>query len=447
MKNTFRLLIFLSALVLANQAHAQFTGNNQTNIISGVLSNWTGDYYVGSNYVFDTLFIQNAGVLSNSYEAYIGYAAGANSNSVIVSGSGSVWLTFQSIAVGYGGVGNTLVLSNGGEAFPHNGALGQLGALPGASNNLAVITGSGSVWKNGFDLDVGAEGPANSLVISNGGTVLDLYGYIGLSESSMNNLVQVTGSGSLWLNDYTLSIGDYATGNRLVISDGGRVMDGYNTGVFGVTNGFGYIGYNVGANSNSAVVSGNGSIWSNGFALYIGYAGAGNSFVISNGGTVIDKQGCIGCITNGNSNSVVVTGAGSVWSNATDLYIGGDGTLGNSLTIANGAMVVASNVVNNGTIYLFNGGTTNFRGTFINNGSIVNVGPPTISNIHRAGGDMMIQVPSVPALTYQLQSSPELPSGWTDSSPPQTGTGGPLIFTDFGAATNALSRFYRVRVQ
>jgi len=61
------------------------------------------------------------------------------------------------------------------------------------------------------------------------------------------------------------------------------------------------------------------------------------------------------------------------------------------------------------------------------------------------GNDMMIQVPSVPTLTYQLQSSRALPSGWSDSGAPQTGTGSVLTFTDPGAATNASSLFYRVR--
>ena len=39
------------------------------------------------------------------------------------------------------------------------------------------------------------------------------------------------------------------------------------------------------------------------------------------------------------------------------------------------------------------------------------------------------------------------PPAWTDSGPAQPGTGGMLTFTHPGAATNAVTRFYRVRVQ
>ena len=42
-------LTWLAVTVLSSQTHAQFTGNNQTSIISGVTSNWPGDYHVGSN--------------------------------------------------------------------------------------------------------------------------------------------------------------------------------------------------------------------------------------------------------------------------------------------------------------------------------------------------------------------------------------------------------------
>jgi hypothetical protein len=73
--------------------------------------------------------------------------------------------------------------------------------------------------------------------------------------------------------------------------------------------------------------------------------------------------------------------------------------------------------------------------------------PPTISGISRVGNDITLKLTSVTGLTYQLQSSPALPLGWTDFGAAQTGSGGVLTFTDFGAVTNASARFYRLRVQ
>src|SRR5436853_5245990 len=84
-------VVALPLILASSHLEAQFTGNNQTNIISGVTSNWPGNYYVGSNYVFDALLIQNSGVLSNSGNSFIGFALGASNNTAVVSGGGSVW--------------------------------------------------------------------------------------------------------------------------------------------------------------------------------------------------------------------------------------------------------------------------------------------------------------------------------------------------------------------
>src|SRR2546422_871603 len=94
-------------------ARAQFTADYQTNIISGVVSNWTGIYIVGSNTVFDLLSIDGGGVLSNA-SAYIGYEASASNNSAIVSGSSSVWSIGDKLYVGSSSAGNSLTISNGG---------------------------------------------------------------------------------------------------------------------------------------------------------------------------------------------------------------------------------------------------------------------------------------------------------------------------------------------
>ena len=58
-------VVLAGALILLSAtAFAQFTANYQTNVISGVVSNWSGNYIVGSNTVFDLLRIDNGGVLT-----------------------------------------------------------------------------------------------------------------------------------------------------------------------------------------------------------------------------------------------------------------------------------------------------------------------------------------------------------------------------------------------
>src|SRR5215831_9483420 len=167
----------LLALISPHQTHAQFTGNNQTNIVSGVTNNWSGAYDVGGNYVFDVLFIQNGGVLSvTNGDGIIGSNVGANSNSVVVSGTGSVWSNSSSTVVGFHGSGNSLVISNGGRVISGYSSVGN---FVGADNNSVVVSDSGSVW-TGANVNIayggslsGFGGSGNSLVISNGAKVFD----------------------------------------------------------------------------------------------------------------------------------------------------------------------------------------------------------------------------------------------------------------------------------
>lgn len=91
-------------------AQAQYTANFQTNIISGVTSNWSGNYIVGSNTFADVLLIQNGGVLSDG-TGYVGYNPGSSSNSVRVV-SGGVWENTV-LFVGYQGSSNSLVIAGG----------------------------------------------------------------------------------------------------------------------------------------------------------------------------------------------------------------------------------------------------------------------------------------------------------------------------------------------
>ena len=106
-------LLLCALCVSVVQCEAQYTADYQTNIISGVTSNWAGDYFVGSNTFADVLLIQNSGVLSNGY-GYLGYEVSSSNNSVLVTGTGSVWSNGSDLYVGYSGAGNSLVISNGG---------------------------------------------------------------------------------------------------------------------------------------------------------------------------------------------------------------------------------------------------------------------------------------------------------------------------------------------
>src|SRR6185369_10178023 len=89
----------------------------------------------------------------------------STSNAVWVTGVNSRWLTSGNIDVGAGGANNLLVVSNGGfVGATASGVFGVVGNASGANSNLAVVTGTGSVWSSSADLEIGLSGSANRLL-------------------------------------------------------------------------------------------------------------------------------------------------------------------------------------------------------------------------------------------------------------------------------------------
>jgi T5SS/PEP-CTERM-associated repeat protein len=131
----------LAALVLCS-AVAGHAESYTTNIVNGVTTNVGGVYIVGSTGPFNGLIITNAGVLINTD----------------------------------GIIGNTAA----------------------ASNNFALITGSSSIWSNGSQFTVGVTGAFNSVTITNGGLLHDMYGYVGYNAAASNNTGAVRTFGQTW---------------------------------------------------------------------------------------------------------------------------------------------------------------------------------------------------------------------------------------------------------
>jgi T5SS/PEP-CTERM-associated repeat protein len=275
-------VLVMHAVFGIRSVQAQYTSNNQTNVISGITTNWIGNYIVGHTNYADVLIIQNGGVLVD-------------------------WI-------------------------------GALGAVYTSSNNLAVITGSGSAWTNngylilsGGDISYGA-GPGNRMVIADAGTVYSYHGYVGgyVGGSFGSNSVLITDSGSAWITDGQFVVGDGSLGNSLVISNGGSVISSD-----------GYLGYSIYADG-SVLVTGSGSIWTNRANLQVGSYGGNTRLTIQNGGKVVDATGYIGYASG--DNQVVVTDPGSIWTNRNDLYIANAGA-NNSLILTNSGAVFAGNLV------------------------------------------------------------------------------------------------------
>src|ERR1051325_7609482 len=296
--------------LLAAPGLAQLVNDGETNVISGTTNIVTGDVTVGTNAPFTTLLLTSGAFLTNSGDGYIGLSGSAHSNTVWLTDSGTRWQIASNLHVGSAVSWNRLVVSNGAKVV--NRSSGYLGLNAASGNNVAVVTGAGSVWSNGVNLYVGYEGSGNQLGVSNGGVVRSyegsVGGYFGGSSTGSGNRAFVTGAGSVWRNDYRFTVGVTGSDNHLVVSSGGVVR-----------NTIGYVGINSTSSNNVAVVTGAGSYWSNVNDLIIGNVGAFNTLIISNGGVVRSSTGYLGKAALVGNNVAVVTGAGSLWSNVGDL--------------------------------------------------------------------------------------------------------------------------------
>ena len=317
------------AQLYSDSATVGYSGNNNSILITDSGSFWD-DSAVASNIRFGVNGSGNSLVVSNGgqvlgYYAFVGDTSSSN-NFALVTGTGSSFSVNCYIYAGYAGHDNTFTLANGAAV---EDKFCYIGYTAPSSHNSVLITGTNSYWHNSYSMYVGFDGAGGNLAVSNGASVKSTEdGLLGYSSYSHDNRAQVTGGGSVWNSTLNMFVGYDGRANTLVIDNGGRVIS---------KNGF--LGTNPGSDSNCVMVVGAGSVWSNSEDnVHVGYSGAANSLVISNGGQVITDNAWLGVDTNSVDNRLVVTGAGSVWTNANAIFIG-DFSTGNSMEIRDGGLV------------------------------------------------------------------------------------------------------------
>jgi len=372
-------IMLLGLVVCPNRASAQFTGDHQTNIISGTAINWPGYSAVGETNSYDAVFILNAGSLTNIGLCYIGHQPGANSNLLAVSGSGSAFVSGTLYVGGYG-VGNRIVVSGGAVMNTGSPSVGLH-----SSYNTVLVTDSGSVWSN-QNLYMGDGGAYNSMVISNGGVVRSLSGYVGGNVGGgQSNLAVVTGHGSVWTNRDRVNVGYMDGGNSLIVSNGGAV--------FGSDGIIGAIDFNKNAGNNSVLVTGSGSTWRSTAALVVGWGfstgngATNNQLTIANSGLVLASSAVVGALPNASNCLINVSGGALTVTN-----LSGSGTIDvrRGRLVFDGGTITAERLwLTNGvsSILEFNSGTLHSRGTVISNAQPFAVGDAIASGtFHLLGG-------------------------------------------------------------
>jgi T5SS/PEP-CTERM-associated repeat protein len=183
-----------------------------------------------------------------------------------------------------------------------------------------TVTGAGSEWTTNIEMYVGRSGNG-TLTIDAGGQVISPSVFLGYGAKGT---ATVTGAGSTWTNNGQLTVGTWGDGT-LTIEAGGQVTSQGGTLGYGmsfVTPDPNWVG--------RVTVRGAGSKWNSG-PLRVGVDGMG-TLTIEAGGQVSSTSSIVGEQTPFDRNSVVVTGAGSKWTNSGSLAVGRFGQAALSIT-------------------------------------------------------------------------------------------------------------------
>lgn len=313
---------------------------SNTVLVDGVGSHWKhGDLYLGDSGAWSRLIITNGASVSGG-ECYYGYSANATNQTIVVTGFGSRWLLTNGIGAGKG-ANSLVVVTNGGIISCGGFGLGNYDA--------AVLTGSGSIWSNtSFTM-----GFSNTLMIANQG-VMVTKDTVNIGWGSAG-IAMVSGPGSWWRQN-ELFVGVHGSFNKLILTEGGTILSGNTTvGRFS-------------SSSNQMIITGSGSLWTNLSSVTVGVTGRVNQLVISNSGTAVSLSCFIGSAPSSDLNNVLVTDSNSTFKVRGDLRVGsigtrnylvatngasifanrliiGNGSNSNSVTVANGSLLVTNDIV------------------------------------------------------------------------------------------------------
>lgn len=305
-----------------------------TNIISGVTTNTGTTYILGNTGSSNYLEIEGGGALFSREAWFGGGSLAASNNSALVTGSNSTWAS--ALDIDFNSAGNSLVVSNGGALG--SSTTSYIGSGPGADNNLVVLTGTGSVWNDG-SLWIGYFGAGNELQVLNGAQVSGNGSLSIGSEVSSNSALIITGPNSSLMNSGSIFMGDYGPGqgsgglsNQLVLGGGASLI---------------CAGMQVSGTGNVITVTGSNTAWIiNGeFDLAQIGPGIGNQLTINAGAVVSNTTfSCGGDDTSADS-TVVVDGPGTVWYNHAFFF---GSSSNNTLLVTNGATIYTSQIVDIG---------------------------------------------------------------------------------------------------
>jgi T5SS/PEP-CTERM-associated repeat protein len=299
-----RRLAVAICLALVPCLHAEsFT----TNIVDGIATNAGPQLILGATGPYNLLLVTNGGRLTNG-TTIVGDAAGADHNTAVVTDPNSVWHTVSSYILGNTGALNHVSVLNGARLRSATFSIG----VASSSNRLDVLN---AVLTDGY-LNAAGMG-------------------IGVSGNANFNVVTFDGPSARGTNDRTF-VGLGGAANSLVIRNGAE----FTVGGASAAPQF-VIGASASSDGNSVEVLGAGSKLIASLPLELGDAGSDNRLLVDSA-YLRSFAAQIGGTCGASNNSVLIRGSSAIWTNG-NLELGFC-SVGNSLTITEGAHVLAGRV-------------------------------------------------------------------------------------------------------
>ncbi|MBE7500184.1 MAG: hypothetical protein HS113_07720 [Verrucomicrobiales bacterium] len=314
----------------------------------GVSTNLDEVVVVGATGTNNSLVISRGAHVA-ARAAVIGEAATARGNHVLLTDPGSRWKLDAGLAVGRAGSLNSLVVSNGASLL----STGSIGAYDSSHSNVVTITGTGSAWTIPGTLWIGPSAVGCQLLVSKSGQVEVKRCVVGVGASSRANSLTISGAGSVFRCEGDLELADYGSGNNLEVLDGGRLIcERLRVASF------------TGARSNSVLVAGSGSSLDITESLSLGYD---DTFL-----TVADgaRLNCGSAVLSGSTFRVRISGAETTWRVSSSLSIRGSG-LTNALTVADGGSVAVTNHEGTGLLEITQLGRALGAGVKLEGGTLI----------------------------------------------------------------------------
>lgn len=283
-------------------------GWSNTIVVAGPGTRWvnSGYFVIGQEGCLNALIITNGGQVVNT-DGQIGLDPWAQSNAVVVSGSGASWVCRSNLCVGTEAPWCSLIISDAGAV---SNVLGFVGRGTGAHSNAVVVTGPGSTWHISSNLYVGYQGWQNTLGIHTGAEVRCANCFLGYLNNSSDNRLVIDGTGSLLRVENMLEVGACQARNRIIVTNGGMLASQV-----------AYIGSGgtpMLDMDNSVEVSGPGSKWENALAIYLGNGHSrNNKLYIRDGGRVTAPWLIAGKDLLGAPNTVIIEGGELILTNGT----------------------------------------------------------------------------------------------------------------------------------